>query len=446
VTLLATMILALSLGAMVVKELLVFPLLVAGISIVSSILGSMLVNVKNEKDIWPALNRGIWFSAGFSAIGIFAVCYFFFNSMNLFLSAMVGIIVTLMIGWITEYYTSTEKRPVRHIAESAKTGPATTIISGLALGMQSTLVPILVIAAGIFSAYYLGGGGAAGVYAISIAALTMLSMTGIIVAVDAYGPITDNAGGIAEMAKLPKKVRDITDPLDAVGNTTKAVTKGFAIGSAALAALSLFVAFGQQVHLSIVNIYDPRVVIGLFIGGLLPFLFASMCMSAVGRAAFDMVTEVRRQFKSIKGLMQGKAKPDYARCVDISTKAALRELMLPGIMAVAVPLAVGFLLGVEALAGLLAGAIITGLLLGITMTTAGAAWDNAKKYVEKGNLGGKGSETHKATVVGDTVGDPFKDTAGPAMNPLIKVLNTVSILFAVLLLTYGGILGSRLIV
>ncbi|MEK6967248.1 MAG: sodium-translocating pyrophosphatase, partial [Nanoarchaeota archaeon] len=444
VTLLATMILALSLGEVYKQQALVFPLLLAGIGIVASIIGSFFVNVKYERDIWPALNRGIWISAIFTAAGVFLVSYFLLGKPNLFYASLVGIIVTLVIGWITEYYTSTDKKPVKDIAEAAKTGPATTIISGLAIGMQSTLVPILIIVAGIFVAYLVGGGGAAGVYAISIAALSMLSMTGIIVAVDAYGPITDNAGGIAEMAHLPKKVRDITDPLDAVGNTTKAVTKGFAIGSAALAALSLFVAFGEEVGLKVVNIYDPRVVIGLFIGGLLPFLFASMTMSAVGRAAFDMVTEVRRQFKSIKGIMEGKAKPDYAKCVDISTKAAIRELMLPGIMAVAAPLVVGFLFGVEALAGLLAGSIITGLLLGITMTTSGAAWDNAKKLIEKGHLGGKGSDAHKASVVGDTVGDPFKDTAGPAMNPLIKVLNTVSILFASLIVTYGGVLGSKI--
>ena len=445
VTLLATMILAVSLGPQFRDLAIAFPLMVSGVAIIASIVGSLLVNVKNEKDIWPALNRGIWISAFLTAASTFVISYFIFDSINLFYAALVGIIVTLVIGWITEYYTSTEKKPVKDIAESAKTGPATTIISGLATGMQSTLVPIMIIVAGIFAAYLVGGGGVSGVYAISIAAMAMLSMTGIIVAVDAYGPITDNAGGIAEMSKLPKKVRDITDPLDAVGNTTKAVTKGFAIGSAALAALSLFVAFGEEVGLTVVNIYDPRVVIGLFIGGLLPFLFGSMTMSAVGRAAFDMVNEVRRQFRTNKGIMKGTSKPDYAKCVDISTKAAIRELMLPGIMAVAAPLLVGFIFGVEALAGLLAGAIITGLLLGITMTTAGAAWDNAKKYVEKGNLGGKGSETHKATVVGDTVGDPFKDTAGPSMNPLIKVLNTVSILFASLLVTYGGILGSKLL-
>ena len=444
VTLLATMILAVSLGPQYRDLAIAFPLMVSGVAIIASIIGSLLVDVKNEKDIWPALNRGIWISAFLTSASTFLISYYIFDSINLFYAALVGIVVTLVIGWITEYYTSTEKKPVKDIAESAKTGPATTIISGLAIGMQSTLVPIIIIVAGIFAAYLVGGGGASGIYAISIAALSMLSMTGIIVAVDAYGPITDNAGGIAEMSKLPKKVRDITDPLDAVGNTTKAVTKGFAIGSAALAALSLFVAFGEEVGLTVVNIYDPRVVIGLFIGGLLPFLFGSMTMSAVGRAAFDMVNEVRRQFRTNKGIMKGTSKPDYARCVDISTRAAIRELMLPGIMAVAAPLLVGFIFGVEALAGLLAGSIVTGLLLGITMTTSGAAWDNAKKYVEKGNLGGKGSDAHKATVVGDTVGDPFKDTVGPSMNPLIKVLNTVSILFASLLVTYGGILGSKL--
>ncbi len=447
VTLLAAMLIGLSLPAFDALGLPVvnsngvfFPLALCSVGIIASIIGSMFVSVKNEKDIWPALNRGIWISAILTGMGVYGLS-FIFGEIRVFYASLVGIVVTLVISWITEYYTSTDKKPVRDIAEAAKTGPATTIISGLAIGMQSTFVPIIIIVAGIFAAYFF-----AGVYGIAIAALAMLSMTGIIVAVDAYGPITDNAGGIAEMAKLPKKVRDITDPLDAVGNTTKAVTKGFAIGSAALAALSLFVAFGQEVGLTVVNMYDPRVVIGLFLGGLLPFLFGAMTMSAVGRAAFDMVTEVRHQFKTIKGLMAGKAKPDYARCVDISTKAAIRELMLPGIMAVAAPLAVGFLFGKEALAGMLGGAIITGVLLAFTMTTSGAAWDNAKKYIEQGKLGGKGSDAHKAAVVGDTVGDPFKDTSGPAMNPLIKVLNTVSILFATLIVTYGGILGAKLLI
>lgn len=427
ITIIAAMLLGLVLGAQYV----LFPLVLASVGLVASILGSLVVRTDDKEKIWSALNRGILVSALLTGIGFFFATKYFFADFNIFYAALVGLIITVVIGFVTEYYTSASKKPTKDVAESSKTGPATTIIMGIAVGMESVVVPVLIISAGIFAAYYF-----AGIYGVAIAALAMLSMTGIIVAVDAYGPITDNAGGIAEMAALPKSVRNITDPLDAVGNTTKAVTKGFAIGSAALAALSLFAAYGAETGISSINLFDPKVVVGLFIGGMLPFIFSSLTMRAVGRAAFRMVEEVRRQFKEIKGLMEGKAKPDYARCVDISTQAAIKEMMLPGLIAVSSPLLIGFLLGPEALGGLLAGAIITGLLLAITMTTGGASWDNAKKYIEAGNLGGKGSDAHKAAVVGDTVGDPFKDTSGPALNPLIKVLNMVALLAASLIVAF----------
>ena len=402
-----------------------YPLALGAVAVIASIIGSLFVRTNDKDKIWSALNKGILISAGLTAISFWFVTDMMGVGMNYFFAALVGIVITVLIGYITEYYTSHSQTPTRSIAEAAKTGPATVIIMGIARGMESTVLPVIVICAGIFAAYYFGQ-----VYGIAIAAVAMLSMTAIIVAVDSFGPITDNAGGIAEMSKMPASVRGITDPLDAVGNTTKAVTKGFAIGSAALAALSLFAAYKDAVGIAVINLYDPRVVIGLFIGGVIPFIFASLTMRAVGRAAFMIVEEVRRQFKEIKGLMAGKAKPDYARCVDISTKAAMKELIAPGLIAILAPLAVGFLLGPEALGGLLAGSIVTGLLLAITMTTGGAAWDNAKKYIETGKLGGKGSDAHKAAVVGDTVGDPFKDTAGPALNPLIKVLNTVALIAA----------------
>ncbi len=419
-----TIIAAMLLGAAITGGV-IYPLALCAVAIVASLLGSLIVRTNDKEKIWSALNSGILATAFLASVGFYFVTKLVIGDMKYFYASLVGIAVTIVIGFITEYYTSHSRSPTRSIAESAKTGPATVIIMGLARGMESTVVPVIAISAGIFAAYYFGG-----VYGIAVAAVGMLSMTGIIVAVDAFGPITDNAGGIAEMAKMPSSVRNITDPLDAVGNTTKAVTKGFAIGSAGLAALSLFAAYGQAAHLTVINLYDPKVVIGLFLGGMLPFIFSSLTMRAVGRAAFLIVEEVRRQFREIKGLMAGKAKPDYARCVDISTKAAIKELIVPGLIAVAAPLATGFILGPEALGGLLAGSIVTGLLLAITMTTGGAMWDNAKKYIETGKLGGKGSDAHKAAIVGDTVGDPFKDTSGPALNPLIKVLNTVSLLAA----------------
>ena len=436
VTIIAAMLLAWTAfgsGTGSVANELVLPLVLGAVAIIASVIGSLFVRASEPDKIWSALNHGIIISAALSAVGFFVVNQFMFDHYKYFIAAVVGLAVTVVICYVTEYYTAANRKPVQQIAESAKTGPATVIILGVAKGMESTLVPVLAIVAGAFLAYTFGGG----FYGVAIAATAMLAMTAIIVAVDAYGPITDNAGGIAEMSKMPESVRKITDPLDAVGNTTKAVTKGFAIGSAGLAALSLFAAYRDLLPKSVVlSLYDPKVVAGLFIGGLLPFIFSSMTMRAVGRAAMGMVEEVRRQFRTIPGLMKGKAKPDYARCVDISTKAAIRELAMPGVLAVAAPLVVGFVLGPEALGGLLAGAIVTGLLLAITMTTSGAAWDNAKKFIEAGNLGGKGSDAHKAAVVGDTVGDPFKDTSGPALNPLIKVLNMIALLAAGLIVSY----------
>ncbi|HLD96801.1 MAG TPA: sodium-translocating pyrophosphatase [Candidatus Nanoarchaeia archaeon] len=410
----------------------VLPLLLGAIAILASVIGSLFARPSTPGKIWPALNNSILVSAALSAVGFLVVIELLFGSLRYFYAALIGLVVTVIIGYVTEYYTAANRQPVRQIANSAKTGPATVIILGMAKGMESTLIPVLSIAAGALLAYTFGGG----FYGVAIAATAMLAMTAIIVTVDAFGPITDNAGGIAEMSKMPASVRGITDPLDAVGNTTKAVTKGFAIGSAGLAALSLFAAYKDITKVDVINLYDANVVVGLFVGGLLPFIFSSLTMRAVGRAALMMVEEVRRQFREIPGLMSGKGKPDYARCVDISTKSAMKELILPGIIAVAAPLLVGFVLGPEALGGLLAGAIVTGLLLAITLTTSGAAWDNAKKYIESGNLGGKGSDAHKAAVVGDTVGDPFKDTSGPALNPLIKVLNTIALLAATTIVSH----------
>ena len=348
--------------------------------------------------------------------------------MNLFIPVITGLATTLVISYVTEYYTSLNKKPVMEIAKSSETGAATNIITGIATGMQSTIIPTLAISAAILISFYF-----AGVLGIAMAALGLLSITGMIMSIDSYGPITDNAGGIAEMAKLSKKSRETTDALDAVGNTTKATTKGVAIASAALSALALLAAFAGEVQLTSVNVMQPSVLVGLLIGAAIPFLFSAHLMRAVGRAAHLIVKEVRRQFKEL-GLMRGKSKPDYAKCVDISTRAALHELMKPALLAVLAPIAVGFLLGAEALAGLLIGSIASGLLLALTLATGGAAWDNAKKYIEVGNLGGKGSDAHKAAVVGDTVGDPCKDTAAPAINSLIKVMNTLSIVIAPLIL------------
>ncbi|MBT4539065.1 sodium-translocating pyrophosphatase [Candidatus Woesearchaeota archaeon] len=414
-----------------------YPLMLGVVAIIASIIGTLFVRLGKSGNIMGALYKGLFASGVVAAIGFYIVTVLTNNPLNLFLATLVGLVITILINVITEYYTSTKYKPVRSIAEASVTGAGTNLITGLAVGLQSTLFPVLIICAGIIAAYLL-----AGVYGIAIAALAMLSLTGVIIALDSYGPITDNAGGIAEMAGLDKKVRKTTDALDAVGNTTKAVTKGYAIGSAALGALALFVAFTQEIgHLVSEPLQflltDPAVVVGLFIGALLPFIFSAVLMKAVGSSAHKIVVEVRRQFKEIKGLMAGKAKPEYGKCVDIVTKAALRNMIVPAVIAVSAPLLVGLLLGLHALGGLLIGVILSGLLLALFMANAGAAWDNAKKYIEDGNLGGKGKDAHKAAVIGDTVGDPFKDTAGPALNALIKVINTLAIVFAPLFVMYG---------
>jgi len=412
-----------------------YPLMLGCVAIIASILGTFFVKLGKSENIMMALYKGLIGAGIFSAVGFYAVTYYTQNPINLFLAAIVGLVVTLLINVITEYYTSTKYRPVKKIAEASNTGAGTNLITGLAMGLESTLLPVLVKRGGIIAAYLL-----AGIYGVAIAAVAMLSLTGVVIALDSYGPITDNAGGIAEMAGLDKKVRNITDALDAVGNTTKAVTKGYAIGSAALAALALFAAFSHEINVLTGTpvsflLTNPAVLVGLFIGALLPFIFSSLCMTAVGSSAHEIVIEVRRQFKEIKGLMEGKAKPEYGKCVDIVTKAALRNMILPAVLAIAAPLLVGLLLGIKALGGLLMGVILSGLMMALFMSNAGAAWDNAKKLIEKGS--GKGSEAHKAAVVGDTVGDPFKDTAGPALNALIKVMNTFAIVFAPVLVAYG---------
>lgn len=438
VTLLAAMLLALIPSvSQQYNQAVEYPLLLGVVAIIGSILGVFFVRLGKSKNIMGALYKGLIASGIISAIGFYLVTRYTKNPFNLFLATIVGLLVTLLINIVTEYYTSTKYRPVKIIADASTTGAGTNIINGLAMGMQSTIIPVLIIVGGIIAAYSL-----AGIYGIAIAAVAMLSLTGIIIALDSYGPITDNAGGIAEMAGLDKNVRKVTDALDAVGNTTKAVTKGYAIGSAALGALALFAAFTHEIETLMKSpvaflITTPAVLVGLFIGALLPFAFSAVCMRAVGLSAHEIVVEVRRQFKQIKGLMEGKAKPEYGKCVDIVTKAALRNMIVPAIIAVVAPLAVGLLLGIQALGGLLMGVILSGLLMALFMANTGAAWDNAKKYIEAGNHGGKGSEAHKAAVVGDTVGDPFKDTAGPALNALIKVMNTLAIVFAPLFVAYG---------
>ena len=428
---------AITLGVVYAKESgAIFPLVIAALGVLASVIGCFFVKGDENSSPHKALKYGSYSAAIVVMIGSLVLSKVFFNGFKEAIAIIFGLVVGLLIGIITEVYTSGDYGFVKKIAQQSETGPATTVISGIAVGMQSTAIPIILIAIGIIGAYSFSG-----LYGIALAAVGMLSTTGITVAVDAYGPIADNAGGIAEMSGLPSEVRNITDKLDAVGNTTAAMGKGFAIGSAALTALALFVSYAQAVGLfeSGINLLDYKVIVGMFVGGMLPFLFSAFTMDSVSKAAYKMIEEVRRQFKTIPGILEGKGKPDYTSCVAISTQAALKEMLLPGVMAVVAPLFIGVVLGPAALGGLLGGSLVTGVMLAIFMSNSGGAWDNAKKYIEDGNHGGKGSEAHRAAVVGDTVGDPFKDTSGPSINILIKLMTIVSLVFAPLFLSIGGL-------
>ena len=438
---------AITLGATLVssfgKNIVLFPLLLSAVGVLSSLIGIIYVKLYKGDNPQKALNGGSAISGAIVIVVGFILCKYMIGDMRIFIPIVAGLIVGLLIGKITEIYTSADYKSVKLIADESKTGPATNIIAGLSVGMKSTVAPILLIVIGIIVSYFAIGGSSnseLGLYGIALAAVGMLATTATTIAVDAYGPISDNAGGIAEMCGLDESVREITDKLDSVGNTTAAIGKGFAIGSAALTALALFASYSQAVNLNSINLLNPLTLVGVLLGGMLPFLFGALTMQSVGKAATQMVEEVRRQFKDKKGILEGTEKPDYSKCVEISTKAALREMILPGILAILVPLGTGLLLGTEALAGLIGGGVLSGVLLAIMMANAGGAWDNAKKYIETGVNGGKGSFAHKAGVVGDTVGDPFKDTSGPSMNILIKLMTIVSVVFAPVIAQYGGLL------
>lgn len=427
------------------KNIVIFPLLLSAVGVLSSLIGIIYVKLYKGDNPQKALNGGSAISGAIVIVVGFILCKYMIGDMRIFIPIVAGLIVGLLIGKITEIYTSADYKSVKLIADESKTGPATNIIAGLSVGMKSTVAPILLIVIGIIVSYFAIGGSSnseLGLYGIALAAVGMLATTATTIAVDAYGPISDNAGGIAEMCELDESVREITDKLDSVGNTTAAIGKGFAIGSAALTALALFASYSQAVNLNSINLLNPLTLVGVLLGGMLPFLFGALTMQSVGKAATQMVEEVRRQFKEKKGILEGTEKPDYSKCVEISTKAALREMILPGILAILVPLGTGLLLGTEALAGLIGGGVLSGVLLAIMMANAGGAWDNAKKYIETGVNGGKGSFAHKAGVVGDTVGDPFKDTSGPSMNILIKLMTIVSVVFAPVIAQYGGLLLS----
>ncbi|ENZ31030.1 MULTISPECIES: sodium-translocating pyrophosphatase [Clostridium] len=427
------------------KNIVLFPLLLSAVGVLSSLIGIIYVKLYKGDNPQKALNGGSAISGAIVIVVGFILCKYMIGDMRIFIPIVAGLIVGLLIGKITEIYTSADYKSVKLIADESKTGPATNIIAGLSVGMKSTVAPILLIVIGIIVSYFAIGGSSnseLGLYGIALAAVGMLATTATTIAVDAYGPISDNAGGIAEMCELDESVREITDKLDSVGNTTAAIGKGFAIGSAALTALALFASYSQAVNLNSINLLNPLTLVGVLLGGMLPFLFGALTMQSVGKAATQMVEEVRRQFKEKKGILEGTEKPDYSKCVEISTKAALREMILPGILAILVPLGTGLLLGTEALAGLIGGGVLSGVLLAIMMANAGGAWDNAKKYIETGVNGGKGSFAHKAGVVGDTVGDPFKDTSGPSMNILIKLMTIVSVVFAPVIAQYGGLLLS----